>query len=98
MAFTEDLGEFFDTSQGFAVAATWNGSTTIEGIFDNEYFEDPTGRGAGGESSQPSFICIEDDVEGAAHGDTLEVEAVVYTVVGVQPDGAGLVKLVLQKP
>jgi len=36
-------------------------------------------------------------VPDAAQGDTLEIDAVTYTVTEVQPDGTGLTMLMLRK-
>lgn len=94
MAFTEDLAQFLDTDD-FAVAATYNGSTTVNGILDQEYYEVGVGD-AGVESSQPVFLCRTADVPAAAHGDTLLIDAITYKVRGVQPDGTGLTRLALK--
>jgi hypothetical protein len=91
MAFTEDLAEFLSTDD-FAVAATYNGATTVNGIFDNDYIND-----SAMESSRPRFVCKQSDVPAVAHGDTLVVSAVTYHVASVEPDGTGLVTLVLEK-
>ncbi len=96
MAFTEDLTEFLDTTHGFAVAATYNGTTTVNGIFDDEYFEVGIGT-PGVEGSQPSFICRAADVSAAVQGDTLLIGSTTYTVVNVQPDGTGMIRLVLRE-
>jgi len=76
--------------------ATYNGATTVNGIFDNEYFEIGSGT-PGMEGSQPSFICRAADVSAAAQGDTLLINSITYTVVAVQPDGNGMVRLVLRE-
>lgn len=94
MAFTEDLTPFFDTDD-FAVAATYNVSTTVNGIFDNGF--SAAGADPGVEGSLPSFTCRSADVPSAAHGDTLVISSVSYTVVGVHPDGTGVVVLALSE-
>lgn len=96
MAFSEDPSEFLDTTHGFAVAATYNGTTTVNGIFDNDYFEIGAGT-PGMEGNQPSFLCRAADVPSAAQNDTLLINSVTYTVVAVQPDGTGFVRLVLRE-
>lgn len=92
MAFTEDLGEWFDTDQGFAVDATWNGTTPVVGNFNNEYAEPFEGV----ESSAPMFEAAAATMPGVAQGDTLEIDGTTYVVTGVQPDGYGIVLLELQ--
>lgn len=96
MAFTEDLSEFFDTTYGFAVTATYNGSTSVNGIFDAEYFEPDAGF-AGVQSSQPVFLCRTADVSSATHGQVLVVNSATYHIAGVEPDGTGLTLLKLEK-
>jgi len=41
-------------------------------------------------------LCQTSDVSSAASGDTLTVNSVGYTVVGVQEDGQGMTNLVLE--
>lgn len=92
MPFTEDLTAFFSTSD-FGTAATYNGSTTINGIFDNDYTE-PMGRL---QAASPVFVCRTADVSTAAHGQTLVINAVTYKIRGVEPDGTGITLLRLEK-
>lgn len=95
MAFTEDLTLFFKTAD-FGVAATFNGSTTVNGIFDNEYapaFDDEEGV----QTSLPRFTCATSDVADAV-GKTLQVSSTQYTIVEEQPDGTGVTVLVLAHP
>ncbi len=97
MAFAENLDDFLDTTHGFAVAATYQGASTVNGIFDNEYFEDTVGQGAGAESTRPVFVCKASDVPTVAHGHTLLIGATTYHVIAVEPDGQGMTRLVLEK-
>ena len=90
-----DRAEFVSTDD-FGVAATYNGSTTVNGIFDNEYLEAIEGALVGVEASQPRFTCRTADVSSAAHGDTLAIAGVTYNVVGVEPDGTGMTTLELE--
>lgn len=73
----------------------YNASTTISGIFDNEYIGVPSGD-IDVESASPAFTCQTSDVPSADHGDTLVVNSVTYTVRGVQPDGTGITVLLLE--
>lgn len=71
---------------------------TIPVIFDNEYQAAQfKGADAQIESSGPTATCRDPDVAGVAHGDTLEVRGVTYSVAEVHPDGTGLVVLILSK-
>lgn len=88
-----DLANFFDTDE-HGTAATYSGST-VNGIFDNEFFEADGGT-VGVESAQPLFTCQTDDVSGIAHGDSITISGTAYTVRGVQPDGTGVTQLILE--
>ena len=95
---SSDLTNYFITDE-HAVSATYSvqggSESTIIGIFDNEYFEDPAGE-VGLESSQPQFTCKTTDVSSASNGDTLVVSSTTYTVRSVQDDGTGITFLVLE--
>lgn len=91
MAFTEELSAFFDTTDGFAVAATV-GAATVNGIFDKAYFESINVQG-----DQPMFLCASADVASVVHGTAVTISAVNYKVVGVEPDGTGMTLLRLEK-
>lgn len=93
MAFTEDLSAFFDVA-GFAVAALYQGVTTVDGIFDADYAE-PLGNIAEGRS--PVFIYRSADLPSVAHGHTLVINATTYLVRGVEPDGTGVTLLRLEE-
>lgn len=94
--FTEDLAEFLDTEQGFAVQALYNASQPVTGIFAKDYFPAP-GQLADIESAQPRFACKAADLPDVVQGDTLEVESITYKIAEVQPDGTGWLRLVLTK-
>lgn len=99
MAFDEDIDAFFDTDD-FAVAATYTPSggsaSTVNGIFDDEYF-DEVGGPVGIEGSQPKFMCKLEDVSAVSQGDALSVGGITYQIVNVQKDGTGIVVLVLEE-
>lgn len=95
MAFTEDLSVFFDVTQGFAVTATWKGTTSVNGVFDKAFYFDTPGT-AGIESAKPMFLCELAKMSTVKQGDTLAVNSVTYTVAEVHPDGTGLVALILE--
>lgn len=97
MAFTEDLSVFLNTDE-FAVTATYDGSTSVDGIFDNGFYSADTGEYADIESSQPTFFCPVSDVAGLVHGKTFLIDSVTYTTVGIEPDGHGAVLVRLEAP
>ena len=90
--FAEDFAPFFDTS-GFAVAATWNGSTSVNGILDQQYVD---ALGNITEGYSPVFWCASSSVVGVKHGDTLVVSSKTYKVRGVEPDGPSVTILRLE--
>ena len=91
MPFAEDLSVFLQT-QDFATAATYQGSATVNGIFDNQYFE-----GMNFQGSAPVFMCRTADVASAAHGQSLVVDGITYKIVGVEPSGTGISTLRLER-
>lgn len=94
MAFAEDYTPFFATAD-FGVTATFDGSTSVNGIFDDEYVEAFAGD-EGISSSLPRFTCPTASVPDPV-GKTLLVNSTSYTVVEAQPDGTGVVTLVLSE-
>lgn len=91
----EDLDDFLDPDE-FAVVALWKGSGRVIGIFDNEYALLPLGL-PGVESNQPQFLCKAADVPGVMHGQSLDVNDTAYIIRGVQPDGTGMVRLIIER-
>lgn len=90
MSINDDLTVYYDTDD-FAIAATYN-AAAVNGIFNHAYVEVE-----GVEGERPVFECAEADVAGIAHGETFTVNATTYTVVGVQPDGTGVVLIILSE-
>ena len=91
---------FFDGSFDEAAVYTPAGgqARTIQVLFDNEYQAAQFAEAkAEVESSGPRATCREGDVAGVAHGDTLSIRGVTYSVAEVHPDGTGLVVLILSK-
>ena len=92
---------FFDTDD-FATASSYTPSggsaSTVNGIFDNEFFEVDPMTGLGVVSAQPRFLCATADLPGAAAGgDAITISAVAYTVRVIQAEGTGVTTLVLEK-
>ncbi len=90
MPLTEDFSEFFDVDD-FADSATFN-SETVYGIFKRDYF-----LVGDVESRQPMFVCAEADVSGIDNEDTITIDGTIYNVIEPQPDGTGLITLVLNE-
>ena len=85
----------------FGVAATYtpsgSASSTVNGIFDNDFIEVDAGGGVGVALQQPRFHCRTADVSSASEGDALVVSGVNYTIRIVQDDGTGMTMLILEK-
>ena len=96
MSFNEELREFLDTEQGFAISALYNAAQAVDGIFSSDYTPIP-GELADVESSSPRFGCKADSLPSVKQGDTLQIDGVIYDIVTVQPDGTGWLHLVLMK-
>ena len=88
--FTEDLTDFLDPDD-FAVQAVYLGQN-VNGILDREFV-----MVLDMEAEHPTFTCSAADVLGVAQGQALTVNSTAYTVAGVQPDGTGVVKLILSE-
>ncbi len=73
-------------------------ATPVNVIFDNGYhaaqFQEADGQI---ESKGPKATCSDSDVVGVAHGDTFLIRGDTWYVIEVQPDGTGLVTLLLSK-
>lgn len=93
--FQENLAEFFQ-EQDFAGTAVWNQTVSIPVILDREFIRLNIGN-AGVESSEPAVLVQETDIAGVAHGDILRINEENYIVRGIQPDGHGLILLIMEK-
>lgn len=87
--FVEDLAAFLKETE-FSVPATLPGGSVVQVIFD-EPFEEIIGM----ESSQPTALGRSVDLFGLAHGSTITVSSRSWRVVGIQPDGTGMTRLLL---
>ena len=92
---------FFDTDD-FATASSYTPSgglaSTVNGIFDNEFFEIDPLSGVGVVSAQPRLVCTTADLpSGAASGDAITIDGTAYTVRVIQPEGTGVTTLVWGK-
>ena len=106
----EDMSAYFYINYGHGVSAVYtnNGvSSTINIILNNEYIELEGGIGA--EGTEPIAYCRSIDVSSVAQGNTLNVSAIKdvdgntikaaqnYTIVNVEADKTGFVKLLLEE-
>jgi hypothetical protein len=98
MAMVEDTSVFFSTAE-FADTATLNG-VGVTGIFDNGYEHGGAGL-SGMSSSQPAFTLPASSVPAGLVGKAFVVLTGIgvgnYQVVESQPDGTGMVVLLLER-
>ena len=80
----------------FKTTAIYDGSTPVDGVFDNAFLESTIGEDVGIETNQPTFFCQLSDVIGLEHGKQFVINSVCYTTVGVEPDGEGAVLVRLE--
>lgn len=92
--FTEDLSQFFDTTNGFAVDATIKTAAgvtvrSVKVIFDTpldamQMFD------ASVEKATPSALCRTSDLAGVTHDHKMQINAVSYRIVKHTDDGTGI--------
>ena len=90
MAFTEDLDEFLDVDDGFAVTATI-ASVAVTGIFSKSSADALMAAG-----TQPVLTVKSTDVAATARGTAVVVNGTNYTVAKIEPDGTGFSKVLLE--
>lgn len=91
MPFAENLAPFFNVAE-FADAATLDGAP-VNGIFENGYSEV-----FGMSTHDARFTCAASAATAAATtASVLVVRATTYRVRSVQPDGTGVVTLLLER-
>ena len=84
----------FGTSATFTHSGT---STTVSGIFDNDFVEVDAGGGIPFAMQQPRFLARTSDVSAAVEDDTLVISGTTYKIKVVQPEGTGMTNLILEK-
>ena len=97
MPFTENFAEFLQV-RDFATTAVWSvGSTPVNLIFDSEYSEAQLGLIAGIEGARMVAFVSASSMATVARGQTLTMGGLTYTIRGIQPDGTGMIVLVLEE-
>jgi len=92
-----DFGELVVFTPGAVYPNRSDKTKTIKGIFDNAYYR-VDGEPAGINTRESSLICRTADTEDAARNSMVEVDAGVFKVTNVEPDGTGVTVLVLEGP
>lgn len=90
-----DSDEFAEAGEYIAVPATFR----VEGIFSAAHMTALDAEGRGLASTAPVFTMLAADLppDAEAQGDRLRVRGVTYHIADTQPDGAGLVRLLLEE-
>ena len=78
----------------YGSTVTKTDASTFVAIFDNDFLAVDVDESEV-ESSEPTLLARTADVLSLAHGDTLTISAVSYTVRGIQPDGTGMTQIML---
>lgn len=78
----------------YGTTVTKADASTFTGIFDNDFLAVDLDESEV-ESTEPTLLARTSDVSGLAHGDSLTISAVSYTVRGIQPDGTGMTQIML---
>lgn len=78
------------------VTATVDG-VAVDGVFDEAYAVLAEGAPVGMEGRQPVLSIRTESVPTNPHGRPVVVRSVNYTIVGHQPDGAGMSVLILER-
>ena len=89
--FAEDLTAFFSEAE-FSVPCALPGGAVVQVIFDQPHAE-----ASFMEASNPSALGRTADLDALGHGAEVSVGGVAWRVVGVQPDGTGLTRLILER-
>lgn len=71
----------------FAVQGELSNGTFISGIFDQEFLQ----MDIGVEGRQITFCAKSTDVGSLHHGDTITINAIAYSIVGIEPQGDGAI-------
>lgn len=98
--FWEDLDEFIDEDE-FGVAAYFTpleggDPFKVVGIFDDAYSNPRLGHDYEMDTQKPSLICKESDAVNVKRSMVCTIETREYIVSTVEPEGAGLVRVVMR--
>lgn len=93
----------FLSADDFGVEATYTpagggASSTVAGIFDDEYIDAEVGGPVPVSGTSPRFVCRTADLtSGGSFGDSLVIGGSTYLVRVIRPDGTGMTTLWLEK-
>jgi hypothetical protein len=88
MAVVENLDAYLID---FGIALTLN-AVSVRGIFDNGFSNQFSVDGV-----QPTLMVKSTDAASTVRGHAVVIDTVSYTVQGIEPDGTGMTRLILEK-
>lgn len=91
MTMAENMAEFFNGDE-FATSALYNGSVSVNVIFDYAYVDQ-----YGTASTNPLITANAADFSAATVGQSLVVGGVNYKIQSLEPDGTGIVRIELTR-
>ena len=97
-----DWGVFLDAGpSGFATPATWqvrgSAPVVVRGIWSRPHAEAAGGDWPGVSTTAPVFATAEASLPaGAGQGDAVTIDGRAWRAADLQPDGAGLVRVILE--
>lgn len=91
MTMAENIAEFFNSDE-FAVSALYNGSVSVNVIFDYAYVDQ-----YGTASTNPLITANAADFSAATVGQSLVVNGINYKIQSLEPDGTGIVRIELTR-
>ena len=91
MTMAENMAEFFNSDE-FAVSALYNGSVSVNVIFDYAYVDQ-----YGTASNNPLITANAADFSAATIGQSLVVNGINYKIQSLEPDGTGIVRIELTR-
>jgi len=92
MSFAEDYSAYFKDFGVIAMGGTCTvNAVSTEGIFDKEY-----GEIFNMDGNKPVLLIKTSDIGSAVRGSAVVVNAASYTIAGIEPDGQGMTRLILE--
>lgn len=93
MAFVEDFTPFLSNAE-FAVPCTLPGGAVVQVIFDDAHQAALTNSF---EASAPTALGTTAELSALQHGSALQINGRAWSVEGIQPDGTGITRLILER-
>lgn len=91
--FAEDFAAFLSSDE-FSVPCTLPGGAVVQVVFDDAHQD---ALGGAFEASGPTALGVSAELSALGHGSEIQINAASWRVVGVQPDGTGMTRLLLER-